>query len=178
MAAAAHRRVIMKRLPLIALAGLPLVLATSCGSAGRDGVSAYGSSVTPPSSSAPTSACHNTSPKGNAMVMIDWVDFVQLDGRQYIAGLDGAVTSIGPSQLGAVVGRVTCQLSALKFSKEPGPSVDGDAAFLAIGTEVRAIQGFERSCRVAARIDGANRVYLAHHEVGGYSKAVPCAKAP
>ena len=112
------------------------------------------------------------------MVMIDWVDFVQLDGRQYIAGLDGAVPSIAASQLGAVVGRVTCQLSALKFSKEPGPSVDGDAAFLAIGTEVRAIEGFEPSCRVAARIDGANRVYLAHHDVGGYSKAVPCAKAP
>ncbi len=168
----------MKLLPLIALAGLPLVIATACGGVGRAGVDTPGASITSHSSSAPVSACKNASPEGKSRVMIDWVDFVQLDGRQYIAGLDGAVPSIASSQLGVVVGRVTCQLSALKFSKEPGPSVDGDAAFLAIGTELRAIQGFEPSCRVAARIDGANRVYLAHHDVGGYSKAVPCAKAP
>lgn len=168
----------MKRLPLIAVAVLPLVLATSCGSAGRDGVSAYGSSVAPSSSSAPTSACQNVSPNKNSMVMIDWVDFVQLEGRQYIAGLDGSVPPVAASQLGAVVGLVTCQLSARQFSAEPGPTVDGDAAFLARGTEVRAIHGFEPACRVAARIDGTNRVYLAHHDVGGYSKAVPCAKAP
>jgi len=46
------------------------------------------------------------------------------------------------------------------------------------GTDVHAIDGFEPSCRVAARIDGANRVYLAHDDVGGYSKARPCGKAP
>lgn len=110
-------------------------------------------------------------------MMIEWVDFVQLDGRQYIAGLDGPVPPVPSSEVGVVVGRVTCQLSALKFSKTPGPNVDGDAAFLAIGTELRAVHGFEPSCRVAARIDGANRVYLAHHDVDGHSKAVPCAKA-
>lgn len=38
------------------------------------------------------------------------------------------------------------------------------------------IVGQHRSTR--SRIDGANRVYLAHHNVGGYSKAVPCGKAP
>ena len=38
------------------------------------------------------------------------------------------------------------------------------------------IVGQHRSTR--SRIDGANRVYLAHHTVGGYSKAVPCGKAP
>jgi hypothetical protein len=48
--------------------------------------------------------------------------------------------------------------------------------FLPIGTEVHAIDDFEPSCRVAARIDGANRVFLTHHNVDG-SKAVPCAKA-
>lgn len=103
--------------------------------------------------------------------MIDGVDFVQFDGRQYVAGLDGAVPAIASSQLGVVVGRVTCEDSALKYSGEPGPNADGDAALLAIGTEVRAVHGFEPSCRIAAHIDGANRVYLAR-----YSTAVPCAK--
>ena len=172
------QEVLMKRLPLIALAGMPLLLATACGSTGRAGVDNPRTSVTSHFRSAPASACTSASSKGNPMVMVEWVDFVQLEGRQYIAGVDDAVSPVPSSQLGAVVGRVTCQLSALKFSKEPGPSVDGDAAFLAIGTEVRAIQGFEPSCRVAARIDGANRVYLAHRDVGGFSKAVPCAKAP
>jgi hypothetical protein len=110
--------------------------------------------------------------------MVDWVDFVQLSGTTYVASLDGELPPVVSSQLGAVVGRVRCQLSVLKFSEQPGPNVDGDAAFLAIGTEIHAVQGFGPSCRVAARIDGVNRVYLAHHDVGGYSKAVPCAKVP
>jgi len=138
-----------------------------------------GSSVDPTHSSVPASACENTNRHhGNAVVMVDWVDFVQLSGTQYIAGLDGQVPPVTSAQLGAVVGRVRCQLSALKFSETPGPNVNGDAAFLTIGTEIHAIHGFQPSCRIAARIDGANRVYLAHHNVGGYSKAVPCAKAP
>ena len=110
--------------------------------------------------------------------MVDWVDFVQLHGIQYVAGLDRNVAAVASDQLGSAVGRVECQLSVLKFQAEPGPAVDGDAAFLDVGTEVRAIRGYEPSCRVAARIDGINRVYLAHVDVDGVSKAVPCAKAP
>lgn len=168
----------MKRLPLIALLGIPLVLAPGCGTVGSAGVGTPGSSVTAPrATSVPASACKTASPAGKSVVMVDWVDFVQIDGRQYVSGLDGAAASVPSSQLGAVIGRVACQLSALTFSKEPGPSVDGDAAFLTIGTEVRAVRGFDPSCRVAARINGANRLYLAHHDVGGYSRVVPCAKA-
>jgi hypothetical protein len=169
----------MKRLSIVALVGLPLLFTVACASPSHlVGVAnAPGSSVD--SSSAPASACENTNRNhGNAVVMVDWVDFLQLSGTQYIAGLDGQVPPVVSAQLGAVVGRVRCQLSALRFSEMPGPNVDGDAAFLPIGTEVRAIDGFVPSCLVAARIDGANRVYLAHHNVGGYSKAVPCGKAP
>jgi hypothetical protein len=39
--------------------------------------------------------------------------------------------------------------------------VDGDAAFLDVGTQVRAIRGHAPSRRVAAQIGGVNRVYLA-----------------
>jgi hypothetical protein len=109
--------------------------------------------------------------------MVDWVDFVQLHGTQYLARLDGSASAVASEQLGPAVGRVECQLSALKFQAQPGPAVDGDAAFLSIGTEVHAIRGYKPSCRVTARIDGVNRVYLAHEDVNGVSKPVPCPQA-
>jgi hypothetical protein len=169
----------MKRLSIVALVGLPILFTAACASPSHPvSKNTPGRSVAPTHSSAPARACDNAPQQGNATVMVDWVDFVQLGGTQYIAGLDAQVPPVASTQLGAVVGRVRCQLSALKFSKEPGPNQDGDAAYLTVGTEVHAIHGFEPSCRIAARIDGANRVYLAHHDVGGYSKAVPCAKAP
>jgi hypothetical protein len=43
---------------------------------------------------------------------------------------------------------------------------------------VHAIRGYEPFCRVAVRIAGENRVYLAHSDLAGVSRAVPCAKAP
>ena len=111
-------------------------------------------------------------------MMVDWVDFVQLDGTQYVAGVDGRVPAIASNELGPVVGRVVCELSVLKFGSEPGPAVDGDAAFIKVGTEVHAVRGYATSCRVAAHIAGVNRVYLAHGDLAGVSRAVPCAKAP
>lgn len=110
--------------------------------------------------------------------MVDWVDFVQLNGTQYLAGLDGNVPAVASEELGSAVGKVQCQLSKLKFQAPPGPAVDGDAAFIAVGTELHAIQGYAPSCRLAARIGGVNRVYLAHADVAGVSKPVACAKQP
>ncbi len=110
--------------------------------------------------------------------MVDWVDFVQLNGTQYVAGVDGKVSGVASNQLGSVVGRVECELSVLKFQAEPGPAVDGDASFVQVGTEVHAVRGYATSCRVAVRIAGVNRVYLAHADLAGVSRAVPCVKAP
>ncbi|MEO7423129.1 MAG: hypothetical protein ABIU87_12125 [Ornithinibacter sp.] len=106
------------------------------------------------------------------------MDFVQLDGTQYVSGADGSVPPVATDQLGSVVGRVECQLSVLKFHAQPGPAVDGDAAFITVGTDVHAVQGYGTSCRVTAQIAGVNRVYLAHADLDGVSRAVPCAKAP
>lgn len=168
----------MKGLPITVFVALPLLFTAACTSASPLAVVDHPpSSASSSPSSAPASECDKTSRKGNSVVMVNWVDFLQLDGTQFIAD-DGPGPPIASSHLGAVVGRVRCQFSALEFSEQPGPIVDGDAAFLAIGTEVHSILGFEPSCRVAARFRGTNRVYLAHHDVGGYSKAVPCAKAP
>ena len=170
----------MNRASIAAVLGVALLSAAGCGSAndamtgGREPTS---STSTRPDA-ARESACLSTPTTGNSTVMVDWVDFVQLDGTQYVAGVDGKVPDITSSQLGSVVGRVECELSVLKFQTEPGPSVDGDAAFLTVGTEVHAVRGHPTSCRVSAQIAGVNRVYLAHADLGGVSEAVPCAKAP
>ena len=108
--------------------------------------------------------------------MVDWVDFVELNGIQYVAGDDATVPATASNQLGPVVGRVDCELSALKFLTEPGPAVDGDAAFIKVGTAVHAIRGYGTRCRVVVQIAGVNRVYLAHADLAGVSRAVPCAK--
>jgi len=42
-------------------------------------------------------------------VEIEWVDFLQFGGRQYVAGLGPAVT-IRPARLGPVITRVRCSL--------------------------------------------------------------------
>jgi hypothetical protein len=125
--------------------------------------------------SAPTATCTDRAAGGRAAVMVDWIDFVQLDGIQYVASLDGPTLEVPQEQLGPVVGRVQCQLSALTYAREPGPAKDGDAAFLAIGTEVHAVRGYQPRCRVAALINGTYRAYLAHQEVGGVSSPAPCA---
>jgi hypothetical protein len=110
--------------------------------------------------------------------MIDWIDFVQLHGVQFIAGMDADMPPAAADELGQVVGRVTCELSVLTFNQTPGPAVDDDAAYLPVGTEVYAVKGFPATCRVAAHIHGVYRVYVAHHDVAGVSHLVPCAKAP
>jgi hypothetical protein len=175
----------MKGLPLAVLVVLPLLLTAACTSASPLAVvdhapssaSSSPSTASSSPSSAPASECDKTSRKRNSVAMVDWVDFVQLHGTQFVAD-DGPGPPVASAQMGAVVGRVQCQLSALKFSEQPGPIVDGDAAFLPIGTQVHSVLGFEPSCRIAARFRGTNRVYLAHHDVGGRSKALPCPKAP
>lgn len=170
----------MNRATVAAVLGVAMLSAAGCGSASDDatGGGKPTTSVTSRPDAAPGSACLSTPTTGDSTVMVDWVDFVQLDGTQYLASADGQVPAVATNQLRSVVGRVECQLSVLKFHAEPGPAVDGDAAFIKVGTEVHAVQGYETSCRVAAQIAGVNRVYLAHTTLDGVSRAVPCANAP
>ncbi len=157
-----------------------MLSAAGCGSASdvATGGSEPKNSISSRPNAARGSACISTPTTGDSTVEVDWVDFVQLDGTQYVAGVDGKVPAIASDQLGSVVGHVECELSVLKFQAEPGPAVDGDAAFIKVGTEVHAVRGYRTSCRLAARIAGVNRVYLAQAYLGGVSRAVPCAKAP
>jgi len=170
----------MHRAINLAALGVALLSVAGCGSASEvaTGGSEPTNSISSSPDPAPGSACLNTPTTGESTVMVDWVDFVQLAGTQYVAGVNGKVPPVASSELGAVVGRVECELGVLKFREEPGPAVDGDAAFLKFGTEVHAVRGYDTSCRVAAEIDGVNRVYLAHADHAGISRAALCADAP
>jgi hypothetical protein len=169
----------MNRANIAAVLGVAMLSAAGCGRASD--IAAGGNEPTNSISSRPAStqgsACLSTPTTGDSTVIVDWVDFLQLDGTQYVAGLDGKVRPIASNQLGAIVGRVECELSVLKFHVEPGPAVDGDAAFIKVGTTVHAVRGYETTCRVAVQVAGVNRVYLAHADHAGASRAVPCAKA-
>ena len=158
------------------LLGAAMVL-TACGTAtqpppaGDTGIVGRVDSDTVPAKS----ACTDTPTDGVSSVMVDWVDFLQLDGIQYVAGRPGSPPqSVSASELGGVVGRVTCMLSALKFTQQPGPAVDGDAAFLPVGTEVYSIKGVGSSCRVAAKRQGVNRVYVAVTGSAGSTTPTSC----
>ncbi len=170
----------MNRANIGVVLGVAMLSAAGCGRASD--VATGGDQPTGSISARPHpgrgSACLNTPTTGDSTVMVDWVDFVQLDGTQYVADLDGKVPAVASNQMGSVVGRVECELSVLKFHAEPDPAADGDAAFIPVGTKLYAVRGYGTSCRVAAQITGVNRVYLAHADLGGVSRAVPCAKAP
>jgi len=161
-------------------AGSTMVLVAACGSGPPAGVTRTSPAAAATSTSLPghASACQTTTGGGSSRVMVDWIDFVQLHGVQFIAGMNAQVPPVSVGELGTVVGRVRCELSVLTFHQTPGPTVDGDAGYLSVGTDVYAIKGYAASCRVAALAQGAYRVYLAHHDVAGVSHAVPCAKAP
>lgn len=164
----------------IVLGGL-LLVTTGCGAARPVTLAPQAAPTSPAptaTSTAAASACRSTLRAGNESVIIDWVDFVRLNGVEYLAGLDGVIAAPHSGDIGTVVGSVRCQLSTLAYNQEPGPSADGDAAFLPVGTQVRAARGFAPACRVVARYNGAYRVYLAHHNVNQRSEPVPCAKAP
>jgi hypothetical protein len=167
----------MSRGTLAAVFGAALLSTAACGSVSQvaTGDSEPRGSISSGIQPTKGSACLDTPTTGASTVMVDWVDFVRLDGIQYFAA-PGKASAADSNQIGAVVGQVECQLSSLKFHAQPGPSVDGDAAFIRAGTHIHALRGYPRSCRVVARVAGVNRVYLARAEVSRALKQLSCAK--
>ena len=139
----------------------------------------------PPSNLAPTTTrspvagpdCPPTSTRhGGGITTIDYVDFVQANGRNYIADLH-RVPAISQADLGPRVLTVRCSFSQLNDrtgASTPTPR-DGDAAFLAPGTPVYAIRGWPPNCRLAARHDGRLHVYLAYRPGGKVATPERCA---
>lgn len=84
---------------------------------------------------------------GNAIV--DWVDFVMLNGHSYKGLYEGVIAD--PEQVtDKAVGRTTFKVADVVSN--PGYKTrDGDAAFLPIGTELYRVKGFEADELIASR---------------------------
>jgi hypothetical protein len=122
-------------------------------------------------------SCPETRKLHGQAIMVDYIDFLQLGGRQYVASLNPGVTA-RHNELLTTVARVNCTISDLTEDgtvEVVGPFNDGNAAYLPLGTAIRAVRGYDAACRVAAELDGRVRVYLAQHEVAHHSRPMPCA---
>ena len=139
-------------------------------------------SVTTSTNSTPPAAvpdCPPTRYLANRAVMFEYVDFVELYNRQYVA--DMTFSGSNPAQLGPVVGRVRCTISELTQDGRHeviGGYRDGDAAYLPVGTDLHSVPGYDPQCRIAAEHDGKTTTYLAQHEVDHHSAPLPCAVEP
>ncbi len=131
--------------------------------------------------SAPVDGCPDvttpTAARGpTRSVIIDYVDFIRLDGREYLAGFT-PTPPVSHADLGEVVAESRCSLSAFneRTRTDPGPSRDGDTGFLPPGTDIHAVRGWDPACRVAAERDGRLYVYLAQETGADHARPAACA---
>lgn len=95
--------------------------------------------------------------RGNAI--IDWVDFVKLDGRSY-SGLHQSVIRNPKDITNQVVGKVKFNVQGV--SNPSYHTKDGDASFLQEGSKLYRVQGYEPDVLIAAKDDttiGGYRLY-------------------
>ena len=174
-----RKKPIMARTSRVVLVVAALTLLGGCGATNGVG----GAVVTQRPTVAATvdaAGCPDVSETQGSSVAVDYVDFVQANGRQYVADLGGARLSVGEAEVGAVQLRVRCSLSELndRTHQTPPPARDGDAGFLPAGTPVHAVNGWSPLCRLTAEHDGSWRVYLALDEAASTARPRPCAVNP
>ena len=92
-------------------------------------------------------------------MMIDYVDFVILDGQEYIRG----ASALARADVGERVGVVRCRIEGSGASADYRP-VDGDAAFLPPGTPLFAVRARPMTSAIAALRSGRYIIYV----VGGH----------
>lgn len=154
-----------------AVTAVSLVALAGCGTAGGGG--SGGASTT-------LGGCPPIPEVADApMAAVDYIDFVQWRGIQYIAPPSGPRTA-GAGDVGAEQFRVTCSYSELneRTGRQPPDPVDLSAAFLPAGTPVHALNGWAPECRLTAQRDGAWQVYVATVPGAQILTVDPCATAP
>lgn len=92
--------------------------------------------------------------------MVDWVDMVRWNGREYDSFTD-AKSAPPTAEPGPEVTRVRCSLVAADDHRHTPPrtDVDGTATYLPVGTAVYQVEGVAAECEVAAWLDGRLHVY-------------------
>jgi len=110
-------------------------------------------------------------PHGEA-IAIDYVDFLRLGGRMYIAN----GKPVRASELGRVITHIRCSLIAEEDQRrgEP-PLINRTASFLRVGSGVYEVQGYPARCRLAAYLRGRLQLYFAQTTVHHHTSPVPCA---
>jgi hypothetical protein len=103
-----------------------------------------------PTGQPPASGCPRSVAGGGSL--IDWVNFVRLNGIEYVAP-PSISSSLQPNQLGPVVATVHCRMDGSVLDPGYRPK-DGDAGFLNPGTPLYAVNAYKPSFRLAARQDG------------------------
>jgi hypothetical protein len=94
---------------------------------------------------------------GGQGVIIDWVDFVQLNGITYLAATGPASAGTSDPALGAQLATTTRKLA--DNETDPHHKVqDGEAAFLPAGTAIYSLRDYKTSFRVAVK--GSNGVVI------------------
>ena len=162
-----------------------VLLATTVGCSGSRGTELPHGQATAPETQ-PTGAaesCPDVTGVDGSYAAIDYVDFIQAFGRQYVVSTNA--TNISGSfdpkptrrDLGRVVLRSTCSFSALndRTHKSPGEPRDGDTGFLPPGTPIHALRGWSTQCRLAAEHDGHLHVYLAYRNGAKVATPRSCA---
>src|SRR3954469_721275 len=154
-----------------------LLLLTGCAGGVHESLTPAGQ----PSSTAPVQrvdaeSCPKVS-SGGGYAAVDYVDFIQAMGINYVADLGGRRVEATRADLGPVVLHSLCSFSALndRTHKDPGKARDGDTAFLPPGTPIYALKGWSEKCRLAAEHDGRVHVYLAMDDHAATAKARACA---
>jgi hypothetical protein len=111
-----------------------------------------------------------------SVTIIDYVDFIRFDGREYLAGFT-PTPPISQDDLGEVVTESRCSLSQLnvRTGMEPPDPTDGDTGFLTAGTAIHAVRGWPPACRLAAEHDGRLHVYLTQEDGADRARPADCA---
>jgi len=94
----------------------------------------------------------------NARILVDWVDFVQWNGTSYTATSVPVPDILVGEKLGEVMNKMRSEYKGTK----PPKTVDGDAAFLEVGTEFFAIDGYGEENYIAVETPDGYVAYRDH----------------
>lgn len=160
-------------IPVLTMLVVSVVAAAGCGVADEGAASPITAAPATAGSPTPTqlpidtlAGCpeqHPEADNSSGESTIEYVDFVRLNGRRYDRM---SQPELAPDLLADVIGRVCFRISEMAL--DPMAQLqDGDAAYLPVGTELRAIRGANSDLRLGVLVDNSVAIY----EVGAIEGA-------